>query len=72
MGQADPAPGVEQEPPLRTVIDFGGPNVAKALHVGHLRAFVIGESLRRILVEMGHEVISDVHLGDWGLRWGQA
>lgn len=55
----------------QTVIDFGGPNVAKPLHVGHLRSFVIGESLRRILIEVGHEVISDIHLGDWGLQMGK-
>ncbi|MGR9240317.1 arginine--tRNA ligase [Rhizobium leguminosarum] len=67
----DPALGVAKEVPVRTVIDFGGPNVAKALHVGHLRSFVIGESLRRILVEIGHDVISDIHLGDWGLQMGK-
>lgn len=58
------------ETPERTLIDFGGPNVAKPLHVGHLRSLVIGESLRRILSACGHEVISDVHLGDWGLQMG--
>jgi arginyl-tRNA synthetase len=52
------------------VIDFGGPNVAKPLHVGHLRSLVIGESLRRTLISLGHRVISDVHLGDWGLQMG--
>lgn len=52
------------------ILDFGGPNVAKALHVGHLRSLVIGESLRRILKACGHHVISDVHLGDWGLPMG--
>lgn len=67
----DPALGAEKEPPVRTVIDFGGPNVAKPLHVGHLRSFVIGESLRRILIETGHDVISDIHLGDWGLQMGK-
>jgi arginyl-tRNA synthetase len=56
--------------PLTTVIDFGGPNVAKPLHVGHLRSLVIGESLRRILISVGHRVITDVHLGDWGLQMG--
>jgi arginyl-tRNA synthetase len=58
-------------PPQRVVIDFGGPNVAKPLHVGHLRSLVIGESLRRILSACGHQVVSDVHLGDWGLQMGQ-
>lgn len=52
------------------VIDFGGPNVAKPLHVGHLRSFVIGESLRRILTAYGYKVISDIHWGDWGLQMG--
>lgn len=57
--------------PLKTVIDFGGPNVAKSLHIGHLRSFVIGESLRRILSEVGHVVVSDIHIGDWGLQMGK-
>jgi arginyl-tRNA synthetase len=57
--------------PERIIIDFGGPNVAKPLHVGHLRSVVIGESLRRILSSCGHHVLSDVHLGDWGLQMGQ-
>ncbi|GLQ55163.1 arginine--tRNA ligase [Devosia nitrariae] len=53
------------------VLDFGGPNVAKPLHVGHLRSLVLGESLRRILIASGHTVISDIPLGDWGLQMGQ-
>ena len=52
------------------VIDYGGPNVAKPLHVGHLRAAIIGESLKRIYRYNGYEVIGDVHLGDWGLQMG--
>ena len=52
------------------VMDYGGPNVAKPLHVGHLRSAVIGESIKRILRYAGHTVISDVHLGDWGLQMG--
>lgn len=52
------------------VMDFGGPNVAKALHVGHLRSAVIGESIRRIELFAGNRVISDVHLGDWGTPMG--
>lgn len=67
----DPALLVEPGEAVRTVIDFGGPNVAKPLHVGHLRSFVIGESLRRILIESGAEVVSDIHLGDWGLQMGK-
>ncbi len=68
---ADGSLAAETVQPLRTIIDFGGPNVAKALHVGHLRSFVIGESLRRILLEIGHDVLSDIHLGDWGLQMGK-
>ena len=52
------------------VMDYGGPNVAKPLHVGHLRSAVIGESIKRILRYAGHQVIGDVHLGDWGLQMG--
>ncbi len=52
------------------VIDYGGPNVAKALHVGHLRPAIIGESIKRIARYTGHKVIGDVHLGDWGLQIG--
>jgi arginyl-tRNA synthetase len=59
------------ENPMSVVIDFGGPNIAKALHVGHLRSFVIGESLRRILSAVGHKVVSDIHYGDWGLPIGK-
>ena len=69
---ADTALGIATvQNPERIVMDFGGPNLGKALHVGHLRSFVIGESLRRILSAVGHEVISDAHLGDWGLPCGQ-
>ncbi len=53
------------------IIDYGGPNVAKPLHVGHLRSAVIGESVKRIARYAGHEVIGDIHLGDWGLQMGQ-
>ena len=52
------------------MVDYGGANVAKPLHVGHLRSAVIGESIKRISRYMGHRVISDVHLGDWGLQMG--
>ena len=54
----------------KVIIDYGGPNVAKPLHVGHLRPAVIGESVKRILRYMGDEVIGDAHLGDWGLPIG--
>ena len=56
--------------PKMIVIDYGGPNVAKPLHVGHLRSAVIGESVKRICRFMGNKVIGDVHLGDWGLQIG--
>lgn len=56
--------------PKTIVIDYGGPNVAKPLHVGHLRSAVIGESIKRISRYVGHNVIGDVHLGDWGLQMG--
>ncbi len=56
--------------PERIVIDFGGPNVAKPMHVGHLRSAVIGDALQRIFRFLGDDVISDVHLGDWGLQMG--
>ncbi len=56
--------------PRRILIDYGGPNVAKPLHVGHLRSAIIGESIKRIARFMGHTVIGDVHLGDWGLQMG--
>ncbi len=54
----------------RVMIDYGGPNVAKPLHVGHLRSAIIGESIKRILRYAGDEVTGDIHLGDWGLQMG--
>jgi len=57
--------------PEKVVMDYGGPNVAKPLHVGHLRAAIIGESLKRIFRFAGDAVTGDVHLGDWGLPMGQ-
>ena len=60
----------EVENPETIIIDYGGPNVAKPLHVGHLRSAIIGESVKRIGKFMGHNVIGDVHLGDWGLQMG--
>ena len=58
------------EHPKTILIDYGGPNVAKPLHVGHLRSAIIGESVKRIGRFMGHNMIGDVHLGDWGLQMG--
>lgn len=63
--------GLEQtKEPETIIVDYGGANVAKPLHVGHLRSAVIGESIKRIGRYMGHKVIGDVHLGDWGLQMG--
>jgi arginyl-tRNA synthetase len=63
--------GCEKAKEAKTImIDYGGPNVAKPLHVGHLRSAIIGESLKRMGRFMGHKVIGDVHLGDWGLQMG--
>lgn len=56
--------------PSKVVLDFGGPNVAKSMHVGHLRSGVIGEAVQRIERLIGNEVVSDVHLGDWGTPMG--
>jgi arginyl-tRNA synthetase len=68
---ADPRLGVESVKAPRTfVIDLSGPNVAKPLHVGHLRSTIIGDSLVRILRFLGNTVISDNHLGDWGTQFG--
>jgi len=56
--------------PRKIMIDFGGPNVAKPMHVGHLRSSVLGDSLQRLFRFRGDAVISDIHLGDWGLQMG--
>lgn len=56
--------------PMTMIVDYGGPNVAKPLHVGHLRSAIIGESIKRMGRFLGHKVIGDVHLGDWGLQMG--
>lgn len=56
--------------PQKVIMDYGGANVAKALHIGHLRSPIIGESLKRLYRFLGDEVIADVHLGDWGLQMG--
>ena len=69
--QADENLSVEKaEHPKKIILDYGGPNVAKPLHVGHLRSAIIGESIKRLGRFMGHEMIGDVHLGDWGLQMG--
>ena len=56
--------------PKKIILDYGGPNVAKPLHVGHLRSAIIGESIKRLGRFMGHDMIGDIHLGDWGLQMG--
>jgi len=63
--------GIEKEQnPKTIIIDYGGPNIAKPLHVGHMRSAIIGESIKRILRFMGNKVIGDAHLGDWGTQMG--
>lgn len=63
--------GCEKEAnPKKILIDYGGPNIAKPLHVGHMRSAVIGESVKQLLRFCGNEVIGDVHLGDWGTQMG--
>ena len=68
---ADPKLGIEAAPKAKTyVIDYSSPNVAKPLHVGHLRSTVIGDAITRILRYLGHTVVTDNHLGDWGTQFG--
>ncbi|MCQ2508495.1 MAG: arginine--tRNA ligase [Dorea sp.] len=68
---ADETLGLDaDENPIKIVMDYGGPNVAKPLHVGHLRSAIIGESVKRIARKVGQTVIGDVHLGDWGYQMG--
>lgn len=67
----DPHLGIPQAPsPAAIILDYGGPNIAKPLHIGHLRSAIIGESIKRILRAAGHTVAGDIHLGDWGLQIG--
>ncbi|MBR3885511.1 MAG: arginine--tRNA ligase [Clostridia bacterium] len=68
---ADEKLGVEEiEEPETVIMDYGGANVAKELHIGHLRSPVIGESFARLYKLLGNKVITDTHLGDWGLQMG--
>src|SRR5204863_8197898 len=68
---ADPRHGAEKVArPRRVLVDYGGPNVAKPMHVGHLRASIIGEAIKRIYRFRGDEVIGDAHFGDWGYQMG--
>ena len=66
----DPADGLQAETAKTIIVDYGGANVAKPMHVGHLRSAVLGEAIKRILRARGHSVIGDVHMGDWGLQMG--
>lgn len=67
---ADDRTGAQTLPAQTIMVDYGGANVAKPMHVGHLRSAVIGEAIKRLLRFRGHTVIGDVHLGDWGLQMG--
>lgn len=60
----------ESKPKSKVVVDYSGPNIAKQMHVGHLRSTIIGDSIVRTLRFLGHEVIGDIHLGDWGTQFG--
>lgn len=69
--EADPRLGVAlADPPRTLIVDYSSPNVAKAMHVGHIRSTVIGDALVRILRFLGHRVVADNHLGDWGTQFG--
>ncbi|MBR6451683.1 MAG: arginine--tRNA ligase [Lachnospiraceae bacterium] len=70
MRRAEKFGYVCSDAPKKILIDYGGPNVAKPLHIGHLRSAIIGEAIKRICSYAGHEVIGDIHLGDWGLQMG--
>lgn len=70
MAEADKLGLEEPEKKETIIVDYGGANVAKPLHVGHLRSAIIGESIKRMGRFMGYEMIGDVHLGDWGLQMG--
>ncbi len=68
---ADPRAGAETvETPRRVIVDYGGPNVAKPMHVGHLRSSIIGESIKRLYRFRGDTVVGDAHFGDWGYQMG--
>ena len=62
--------GLENKASKKVVVDYGGPNVAKPLHIGHLRAAIIGEAVKRISKYVGNDTLGDIHMGDWGLQMG--
>ncbi|MBR2897680.1 MAG: arginine--tRNA ligase, partial [Oscillospiraceae bacterium] len=69
--RADEHFGLSPDPNPRTIVlDYGGPNVAKPLHIGHLRSAIIGESIKRLYRYFGNTVVGDIHMGDWGLQMG--
>ena len=70
MVQSDKLGVDAEENPKMIMVDYGGPNVAKPLHVGHLRSAIIGESIKRITRFKGNKVVGDIHLGDWGYQMG--
>jgi len=70
MGTADHYGAATENPPRTVFVDYGGANVAKPLHIGHLRSAIIGESIKRMGAYAGNKMIGDVHLGDWGLQMG--
>jgi arginyl-tRNA synthetase len=70
LAEADTQGPVVTDSPQTVVVDFGGPNIAKEMHVGHLRSLVLGEALARIYRYLGHRVMTDNHLGDWGTQFG--
>ena len=70
--RTDPALGVKADPqPETIVVDFSSPNIAKSMHVGHIRSTLLGDSLSRLLTRLGHRVIRMNHLGDWGTQFGK-
>jgi len=70
--RTDPALGVKADPQSETiVVDFSSPNIAKSMHVGHIRSTLLGDTLSRLLTRLGHRVIRMNHLGDWGTQFGK-
>ena len=70
--RTDPALGVKVDPqPETIVVDFSSPNIAKSMHVGHIRSTLLGDTLSRLLARLGHRVIRMNHLGDWGTQFGK-
>src|SRR5206468_8930511 len=57
--------------PRTVVVDFSSPNVAKPMHVGHIRSTILGDAIARILRLLGHQVVTDNHIGDWGTQFGK-